>query len=67
MTYKVKSLLYFVAFLASALIYNSLNDEMAEETAKVPKPEKLADAVTDSGNLQEGEETVILDKAMLRN
>jgi hypothetical protein len=65
MSYKVKSLLYFAAFVASAFVYNSMNTEVPEKT--VVKPVKMENSVTDNAEMGMQEEAALLEETLLKN
>ena len=47
MSYKIKSLLYFICFLVSALVYNNLTDytEANKDLISIEKPEVTIEAL----------------------
>ena len=59
MSYKLKSLLYLSAFLASVLLYTSLDTDEVQETAD--QPVIVSNTVTDNGDIDAGEDTAFLE------
>ncbi len=65
MSYKVKSLLYLVAFAASAFMYDAMNTDALVQTAD--EPAKIAEAVSDNSELQAQDEAIHLEDLALKN
>lgn len=64
MSYKVKSLLYFAAFMASVFIYAALDSDKVQEMAE--QPVKLSKAVTDNGDLHTDADTAFFEDGLLK-
>lgn len=64
MSYKVKSLLYFSAFMASVLLYASIDTDEVQETAG--QPEIVSTSVTLNGDVDAGEDTAFLEDNHLK-
>ncbi|SHE76050.1 hypothetical protein SAMN03080594_1011201 [Arenibacter palladensis] len=54
MSYKIKSLLYFICFLVSALVYNNLSDntEVNKDLISIEKSEVTIEALADNSDNQ---------------
>ncbi|MEG3656826.1 hypothetical protein V5097_05385 [Arenibacter palladensis] len=54
MSYKIKSLLYFICFLVSALVYNNLSDntEVNKDLISIEKSEVTIEALADNSENQ---------------
>lgn len=63
MSYKLKSLIYLTAFVASALIYNSVIEDVPETS--VARPAELKDAVTHNTDLDTQEDAEFLEESVL--
>lgn len=65
MSYKVKSLLYFAALVASVYIYDATNTDVSEKSVTVSS--KIAKAVSDNSELQAQDEAFLLEEVVLKN
>jgi len=54
MSYKIKSLLYFICFLVSALVYNNLSDntEVNKDIISIEKSKVTIEALADNSEIQ---------------
>ncbi|MDO6604984.1 hypothetical protein [Arenibacter palladensis] len=54
MSYKIKSLLYFICFLVSAFVYNNLSDntEVNKDLISIEKSEVTIEALADNSENQ---------------
>jgi len=54
MSYKIKSLLYFICFLVSALVYNNLSDntEVNKDLISIKKPKVIIEGLADNSENQ---------------
>lgn len=65
MSYKLKSLIYLTAFIASALIYDSVITEAPEDTAAKTSSVELKNAVTNTTDMDAQEDADFLEDTAL--